>query len=53
MEALPIFLDRMADPLTAVILSVTVVLIFGAVLMLSSFIQHRHLLISHLIITVL
>lgn len=30
MEALPIFLDRLANPVTAVILSVTVVLIFGA-----------------------
>ena len=29
MEALPIFLDKLADPVTAVILSVTVVLIFG------------------------
>ena len=30
MEALPIFLDRLADPVTAICLSVTVVLIFGA-----------------------
>jgi hypothetical protein len=30
MEALPLFLDRLADPVTAVVLSVTVVLIFGA-----------------------
>jgi hypothetical protein len=29
MEALPIFLDRLANPVTAVCLSVTVVLIFG------------------------
>ena len=28
-QALPLFLDRLADPVTAVILSVTVVLIFG------------------------
>lgn len=30
MEALPIFLDRLADPFTAVLVSVTVVLFFGA-----------------------
>jgi metal transporter CNNM len=30
MEALPLFLDKLADPVTAVILSVTIVLIFGA-----------------------
>lgn len=30
MEALPIFLDRLADPVTAIILSVTIVLVFGA-----------------------
>ena len=30
MEALPIFLDRLTSPVAAVILSVTVVLIFGA-----------------------
>ena len=30
MQALPLFLDRLADPITAVIVSVTVVLIFGA-----------------------
>ena len=28
-QALPIFLDRLADPITAVLLSITVVLIFG------------------------
>lgn len=31
-EALPIFLDRLANPITAVILSVTVVLVFGEIL---------------------
>lgn len=31
-EALPLFLDRLADPLTAVLVSVSVVLIFGEVL---------------------
>eukprot|EP00884_Botryococcus_braunii_P005984 jgi/Botrbrau1/15387/Bobra.43_2s0015.1 len=31
-EALPIFLDRLADPVTAVIISVTVVLIFGEII---------------------
>lgn len=36
MEALPIFLDRLADPFTAVLLSVTVVLFFGAVSRLRS-----------------
>ena len=30
LQALPIFLDRLVDPITAVVLSVTVVLIFGA-----------------------
>ena len=30
MQALPLFLDRLADPISAVILSVTVVLLFGA-----------------------
>ena len=29
LQALPLFLDRLADPITAVIVSVTVVLIFG------------------------
>lgn len=29
MQALPLFLDRLADPITAVIVSVVVVLIFG------------------------
>ena len=29
-EALPLFLDRLADPVTAVLVSVTVVLLFGA-----------------------
>ena len=28
-EALPLFLDRLADPISAVLISVTVVLIFG------------------------
>ncbi|KAI8471248.1 MAG: hypothetical protein J3K34DRAFT_520738 [Monoraphidium minutum] len=31
-EALPLFLDRLADPLTAVLLSTSVVLVFGEVL---------------------
>ncbi|GBG00143.1 hypothetical protein Rsub_12834 [Raphidocelis subcapitata] len=31
-EALPLFLDRLADPLTAVVLSTSVVLVFGEVL---------------------
>ena len=30
MQTLPIFLDRLADPVTAILLSITVVLIFGA-----------------------
>lgn len=29
LQALPIFIDRLADPITAVLVSVTVVLIFG------------------------
>jgi hypothetical protein len=29
LQALPIFLDRLVDPVTAVLLSVTVVLVFG------------------------
>lgn len=29
LQALPIFLDRLADPITAVLISITVVLIFG------------------------
>jgi hypothetical protein len=36
MQALPIFLDRLADPVTAVLLSITVVLIFGEMLGCSS-----------------
>ena len=28
-QALPIFLDRLADPITAVLISITVVLVFG------------------------
>ncbi|PNW70423.1 hypothetical protein CHLRE_17g719250v5 [Chlamydomonas reinhardtii] len=31
-EALPLFLDRLADPITAVLLSVTVVLVFGEII---------------------
>ncbi|CAL8470532.1 g10074 [Coccomyxa elongata] len=31
-EALPIFLDRLADPVTAVLISITVVLIFGEII---------------------
>ncbi|KAG2449851.1 hypothetical protein HYH02_005374 [Chlamydomonas schloesseri] len=31
-EALPLFLDRLADPVTAVILSVSVVLVFGEII---------------------
>lgn len=31
-EALPLFLDKLADPVTAVVLSVTVVLIFGEII---------------------
>ncbi len=30
MQALPIFLDRLANPVAAVLISITVVLIFGA-----------------------
>ena len=29
MQALPIFLDRLANPVAAVLISITVVLIFG------------------------
>lgn len=32
MEALPLFLDSLADPLTAIVVSVTAVLVFGEVL---------------------
>lgn len=32
MEALPIFLDRLADPITAIMLSVTAVLFFGEII---------------------
>ena len=35
-QALPIFLDRLADPITAVLLSITVVLIFGVPLISAS-----------------
>lgn len=31
-QALPLFLDRLADPITAVLLSVTVVLVFGEII---------------------
>lgn len=32
MEALPLFLDRLADPVTAILISVTAVLVFGEIL---------------------
>lgn len=32
MEALPLFLDRLADPVTAILLSVTAVLLFGEII---------------------
>lgn len=32
MEALPLFLDRLADPVSAILISVTAVLVFGEVL---------------------
>lgn len=32
MEALPLFLDRLADPVTAIAISVTAVLLFGEIL---------------------
>jgi metal transporter CNNM len=32
MEALPLFLDRLADPVTAIIVSVTAVLLFGEII---------------------
>jgi len=32
MEALPLFLDRLADPVTAIIISVTAVLLFGEII---------------------
>jgi metal transporter CNNM len=32
MEALPLFLDRLADPVTAIIVSVTMVLFFGEII---------------------
>lgn len=32
LQALPIFLDKLVDPVTAVLLSVTVVLVFGEIL---------------------
>eukprot|EP00879_Flechtneria_rotunda_P029183 GHRR01031463.1.p1 GENE.GHRR01031463.1~~GHRR01031463.1.p1 ORF type:complete len:339 (+),score=75.40 GHRR01031463.1:449-1465(+) len=32
MEALPLFLDRLADPITAIVISVTAVLVFGEIL---------------------
>jgi hypothetical protein len=32
MEALPLFLDRLADPVTAIVISVTAVLVFGEIL---------------------
>jgi hypothetical protein len=31
MEALPLFLDRLADPVTAIVISVTAVLVFGEI----------------------
>lgn len=31
MEALPLFLDRLANPITAIIMSVTAVLVFGEI----------------------
>ena len=35
LQALPLFLDRLADPVTAVLVSVVVVLIFGKLQLLS------------------
>lgn len=32
MEALPLFLDRLADPVSAILISVTAVLVFGEIL---------------------
>jgi metal transporter CNNM len=32
MEALPLFLDRLANPLTAILVSVTAVLFFGEII---------------------
>jgi hypothetical protein len=32
MEALPLFLDRLADPITAIVISVTAVLLFGEII---------------------
>ena len=32
LQTLPIFLDRLADPITAIIISVSVVLVFGKAL---------------------
>ncbi len=32
MEALPLFLDRLANPITAIIVSVTAVLFFGEII---------------------
>ncbi len=40
LQALPIFLDRLADPITAVLLSITVVLIFGGALLQIPHTQH-------------
>ncbi len=32
MEALPLFIDRLADPVTAIVISVTAVLLFGEII---------------------
>ena len=45
MQALPIFLDRLVDPVTAVVLSVTVVLFFGE---LSKHVYFAKMLLWHL-----
>ena len=42
LQALPLFLDRLADPITAVLVSVTVVLIFGISLSLLQSLSCTH-----------
>lgn len=37
MQALPIFLDRLANPVAAVLISITVVLIFGELPLVSTY----------------
>ena len=47
LQALPIFLDRLVSPVTAIVLSVTVVLVFGELGSAHCFLRHNLLMHPH------